>query len=87
MKTVFEWFLFSDKAAVSREAAAELERLQKSKKMTSEAKPNGPDSAASWIIIKHHTDWQYTMALASCLYIDQGDQVPELLRFLWCTIW
>lgn len=37
----------SDKAAVSREAAAELERLQKSKKMTSEAKPNGPDSAAS----------------------------------------
>lgn len=36
-----------DKAAVSREAAAELERLQKSKKMTSEAKPNGPDSAAS----------------------------------------
>lgn len=38
---------FSDKAAVSREAAAELERLQKSKKMAPEAKPNGPDSAAS----------------------------------------
>ncbi|XP_022339606.1 cytoplasmic dynein 1 light intermediate chain 2-like isoform X9 [Crassostrea virginica] len=36
-----------DKAAVSREAAAELERLQKSKKMAPEAKPNGPDSAAS----------------------------------------
>ncbi|XP_078335550.1 cytoplasmic dynein 1 light intermediate chain 2-like isoform X6 [Crassostrea virginica] len=37
----------ADKAAVSREAAAELERLQKSKKMAPEAKPNGPDSAAS----------------------------------------
>ncbi|XP_048754937.1 cytoplasmic dynein 1 light intermediate chain 2-like isoform X3 [Ostrea edulis] len=37
----------TDKAAVSREAAAELERLQKSKKMTPEVKPNGPDSAAS----------------------------------------
>lgn len=47
MKIKFECFLFLDKAAVSREAAAELERLQKSKKLTSEAKPNGPDSAAS----------------------------------------
>lgn len=81
MKIKFEWFLFLDKAAVSREAAAELERLQKSKKMTSEAKPNGPDSAASWIIIKHHTDWQYTMALASCLYINHGDQCRNCFVF------
>ncbi|KAK3085233.1 hypothetical protein FSP39_000334 [Pinctada imbricata] len=36
----------ADKAAVSRDAAEQLERLKKSTKNVSEPKPNGPDSAS-----------------------------------------
>ncbi|VDI47925.1 dynein light intermediate chain 1, cytosolic [Mytilus galloprovincialis] len=37
----------SDKAAVSQDAAAELERMRRTKKAIPEVKPNGPDSTAT----------------------------------------
>lgn len=37
----------ADKAAVSQDAAAELERMKRTKKAIPEVKPNGPDSTAT----------------------------------------
>ena len=43
----FNNLTFTDKAAVSQDAAAELERMKRTKKPIPEVKPNGPDSTAT----------------------------------------
>lgn len=47
------WLFISDTAAVHRDAAAELERMTKTKQTKrahSDVNPNGPTSSGSWLV-------------------------------------
>lgn len=52
------YYVLTDKAAVSQDAAAELERMRRTKKAIPEVKPNGPDSTATWSHFNSSYSWQ-----------------------------